>query len=125
MAMQTTRHKILLAALTGLSLSACQGVDLVFNEQVMYTSTDLYKDYTIPDPGLRGCVERAILDGRYTRADQLRHLHCIEAGVESLEGLEQFPALQSLDLTGNYDLPCGEAAGLDRLKKLVLPDQCR
>jgi hypothetical protein len=125
MAISTTWQQRLLAAALGLSLGACQSVDLVFNEQVMYTSTDLYKDYTIPDPGLRGCIERAILDGRYTRADQLRHLHCIEAGVESLEGLEQFPSLQSLDLTGNYDLPCGEAAGLDHLKKLVLPDQCQ
>lgn len=106
-------------------LGSCQGVDVVFNEQVFYTSADLFTEYAIPDPGLSGCVERAILERRLTAADQLRHLHCIEAGVTSLAGLEQFPALESLDITGNYDLPCSELAKVAEIASLIVPDQCQ
>lgn len=106
-------------------LGGCQGVDVVFNEQVMYTSADLFEDYEIPDPGLRGCVERAILEYRITAPTQLRRLHCIEAGVTNLDGLNRFQALERLDLTGNYDLPCSETAKLGELKVLILPDQCQ
>lgn len=116
---------LLLIVLSGCLASGCQGVDVVFNEQVVYTDADLYTDYDIPDPGLRGCVKRAILEGRYSAADQLRHLHCIEAGVVSLDGLERFPNLQRLDLTGNFDLPCAETDKLSTLETLILPDQCQ
>ncbi|MFK7975091.1 MAG: leucine-rich repeat domain-containing protein [Halioglobus sp.] len=106
-------------------LGGCQGVDVVFNETVFYTSTDLFTDYKIPDSGLSGCVERAILEQRMTAPEQLRRLHCIEAGVTSLEGLDQFPKLERLDLTGNYDLPCNEASRLTTVTTLILPEQCQ
>ena len=106
-------------------LVGCQGVDFVLNEQVVYTDADLFTDYEIPDPGLKGCVERAILAGRLTAATQLRDLHCIEAGVVSLTGLTQFPNLQRLDLTGNHDLSCIQVEKFKSLDELILPDQCR
>lgn len=112
-------------AVCALLLSGCQGVDVVFNEQVLYTPTDLFTEYEIPDAGLKGCIERAILEQRLTAAEQLRGLHCIEAGVTTLDGLNQFPALQRLDLTGNHDLPCAESAKAANITTLILPEQCR
>lgn len=120
------RHvRITLAAACFTGIAACQGVDVVFNEQVLHTSTDLFTEYEIPDSGLRGCIKRAILDSRITEPGQLRRLHCIEAGVINLEGLDQFPALERLDLTGNYSLPCTEASRVAEVATLILPDQCQ
>ena len=117
--------RLLLVLLSSCLACACQGVDVVFNEQVVYTDADLYTDYDIPDPGLRGCVERAILERRMSAAQQLRNLHCIEAGVVSLDGLDTFSNLQRLDLTGNFELPCSELDKLPGLDTLILPDQCQ
>ena len=62
-------------------LGACQGYDVKVNEKVVYAPTPLFRDYTVPDPGLNGCLEQAINDDVITRAQQLTTLDCSFAGI--------------------------------------------
>jgi hypothetical protein len=126
-------------------LGACQGYDVKVNEKVVYAPTPLFRDYTVPDPGLNGCLEQAINDDVVTRAQQLTTLDCSFAGIESLElttittlealylddnqivdpvPLGQLPALRHLDLSGNPKLQCPRPGSLAQVTTVILPKHC-
>lgn len=82
-------------------LCACQGYDVKVNEKVVYAPKPLFKDYSVPDPGLARCLEQAINDGVINSAQQLTTLDCSFAGIETLEGLSVFTGLTVLHLSAN------------------------
>ncbi len=103
-------------------LGACQGYDVKVNEKVVYAPTPLFRDYTVPDPGLHGCLEQAINDDVITRAQQLTTLDCSFAGIESLEGLAVFDGLTVLRLSANSVRNLVELTTITTLEALYLDD---
>ncbi|MCB1704673.1 MAG: leucine-rich repeat domain-containing protein [Halioglobus sp.] len=102
--------------------SACQGYDVKVNDKVVYAPKPLFRDFTVPDPGLNGCLEQAINDGVITGAQQLTTLDCSFAGIENLEGLSTFTGLTVLRLSANQVRNLVELATLSRLEALYLDD---
>jgi hypothetical protein len=103
-------------------LSACQGYDVKVNDKVVYAPKPLFRDYTVPDAGLNGCLEQAINDGVITSAQQLTTLDCSFAGIENLEGLSVFKGLTVLRLSANKVRNLVELTTITRLEAVYLDD---
>lgn len=105
-----------------LLLAACQDYDFKVNDKVVYAPTPLFRDYTVPDPGLRSCLEQAINDGVIGSAQQLISLDCSFAGIESLEGLSTFTGLKALRLSANRIRNLVELDKIATLEAVYLDD---
>jgi len=103
-----------------LALSACQDYDFRVNDTVVYTPAPLFRDYQVPDPALRACLQQAIADGEVRAAPQLTQLDCSSAGIESLEGLATFAGLTALRLSSNRIRNLVELGSLPALEELHL-----
>jgi len=108
--------------LSCLLLAACGSYDFTVNDRVVYTPRPLFKDYTIPDPALKRCVDRAVADNNVTQASQLTTLICAESGVEGVEGLGVFTGLELLLLSGNRIRNVAPLGSLTVLVELHLQD---
>lgn len=129
-------------------LMGCNRYQLTFNEQPIHTPPELFTGYRISDPALRDCVAQTIGDLRVTEARGLKRLLCSNAGIATLDGLEVFAALETLnlannaltgiapllampslaqvDLSGNPGLDCEAAAALtDRGVATTMPSHCQ
>jgi Leucine-rich repeat (LRR) protein len=103
-------------------LCACQGYDVKVNEKIVYAPTPLFRDYTVPDPGLNSCLEQVINDGVITNAQQLTTLDCSFAGIENLDGLSVFNGLTVLRLSANNVRNLVEITKITSLEALYLDD---
>ncbi len=103
-------------------LAACGSYDFTVNDRVVYTPRPLFRDYTIPDPALKGCVDRAIADNNVTHASQLATLNCAGSEVERVEGLGVFTGLELLVLSGNRIRDVTALGSLTVLVELHLED---
>lgn len=98
------------------ALFGCERYAVTLNQQPVYTPPPLFSDFSLEDKPLLDCVRQTIMDKKVVRAEQLTVLTCRHAGVRSLQGLAQFPALQELDLSFNQ---LEDAAALANLPKLT------
>lgn len=137
-----------LLVLLPILLMGCNRYQLTFNEQPIHTPPELFTGYRIADPGLRDCVAQTIGDLRVTEARGLKRLLCSNAGIASLDGLQVFAALETLnlasnalttvapllempslaqvDLSGNSGLDCEAAAALTaRGIATTMPSHCQ
>ena len=105
----------LLPLLALLLVGACADYEFSVNDKLVYTPLPLFSDYLLPDTGLQDCVRQTISDEKITRAELLQALNCSHAGIRSLEGLESFTELHTLNL-GNNQL--SDASPLNTLNKL-------
>lgn len=98
----TTLFTLTVLGLT-LELAGCEGYTYTLNQQPVFTPTEtkLFSNYDISDPALKSCTEQAIFDQTVTRASQLTHLNCSNAGISELKGLETFTGLTHINLGGN------------------------
>lgn len=114
-----TIHTLLLSLLV---IVGCQGYDVKINERVVYTPEPLFKDFQVSDLALRTCLEETIAQERITAAEQLYALNCSNAGIESLDGLRQFAALEILRLSSNKVRNLVELDQIPALRELYLDD---
>ena len=105
---------------TSLLTSGCKNYSVSVNENIVYTPASIFKDYRLADPQLHNCVEQTIYDLHITSAEELTRLHCSNAGITSLVGLDKFFALKELNLADNQLADISEIGQLGRLEKLVL-----
>jgi hypothetical protein len=129
-------------------LAGCNRYEVTFNEQPIHTPGKTLTDYDIADPGLRDCIAQTIRDQDVARLTDLKRLVCTNAGIRSLNGLDAFVALETLnlannalatiqplltlpslarvDLSGNPGLVCSEADALTaRGVATTVPAHCR
>ncbi len=66
------------------------------------------------DQALKECVYDAAREQGVTNAEELTTLSCSEAGITDTTGLEQFPGITSIDLSGNDHIACTQ---LDDLRE--------
>lgn len=137
-----------LLVLLPILLMGCNRYQLTFNEQPVHTPPEPFTGYRIADPALRDCVAQTISDLRVTEARGLKRLLCSNAGIASLDGLQIFAALETLnlasnalttvapllempsltqvDLSGNSGLDCEAAVALTaRGIATTMPSHCR
>lgn len=95
------RALLIMVCSSGLLLNGCTGYGITVNEQSVYKPRPLLAVDQITDPNLASCVEQTAADLQISRAEELIQLACTYGGIESLEGLELFTALERLDLSHN------------------------
>ena len=110
----------MLATLLTCLYAGCADYRYTVNERVVYTPAPLFRDYNLPDPGLRNCVHQHIVDAGVTRAAQLTELNCSHAGIEDLSGIEVFAGLAQLGLSNNRLEELASLAEMDSLRELRL-----
>ena len=140
--------KKILLILSLIIISSCNGYQLTFNNQPIYTPPKVYSDFDVKDQALQNCLAQTISDQAITDIRNLRSLNCSHAGIENLEGLTHFKwleiinlsenklrdikplvflgQLQKVDLRGNNSLPCNDLDALEKftLYQLLVPDTC-
>ena len=82
-------------------LSACDRYLVTVNEQPVSQPRPLFSDFEVPDRGLNDCLRQAIADGEIRRPGQLEALTCSHAGIVSLEGIQVFSNLRTVNLANN------------------------
>ena len=103
-----------------LGLTSCKDYTYTLNEQPIFTSPELFSNYDISDTSLKSCTEQAIFDQNVTRANQLTHLNCSNAGISELKGLEIFTSLTHINLSGNKLVQVKPLLFLSQLQMVAL-----
>ena len=93
--------KSVITALLLLTIAGCQDYQLTINDREVYSPPQLFSDYQVPDAALRACIKQTIVDQSIVRAEQLTALVCTYAGIESLQGLNRFTQLTTINLANN------------------------
>ncbi len=129
-------------------LAGCNRYEVTFNEQPIHTPSKALTGYAIADPGLKDCIAQTVRDQGVSHITDLKRLVCTNAGIGSLEGLDAFVALETLnlannalagiqpllalpslarvDLSGNPGLVCADASALTaRGVATTVPSHCR
>jgi Leucine-rich repeat (LRR) protein len=89
--------------------------DITINDRIVYEPASQLPLGGIADPSLEGCLRQTLMDAEISEPGSLEQLNCSNAGIESLEGLEQFDGIRSLKLSGNK---IRNLLALERLKAL-------
>ncbi|MBU1191779.1 MAG: leucine-rich repeat domain-containing protein, partial [Gammaproteobacteria bacterium] len=76
----------------------------------------------LSDPELQQCLEETALSESWTQTEQVTHLACADRNIESASGLDNFPDLTSLDLSGNALMSAAGMHSLTGLVQLLLSD---
>ncbi|WP_146003555.1 hypothetical protein [Kineobactrum sediminis] len=103
-----------------LTINGCQQYDVSFNERVVYSPRPLLDDFTVDDPGLRRCLERAINDRKISSVGELQRLECQGAGIRDITGLGRFSSLSHVDLSDNAISGVEELGVMLELRTLIL-----
>jgi len=105
-----------------LSLGGCARYEVTLNDQPVYSPPALYSQFEVADEALENCLRQTIADKRITQADQLTQLVCRYAGIKSIQGLENFFALEELDLSHNALVDLKPLKSLGKLLRLKIND---
>lgn len=104
----------------------CEGQAVRLNvegvlKRMLYDLTgDPIAGVTLTDLNLQICVGVASEAEGWNTLQEFAHLACVAKGVTSLDGLERFKSLLSLDLSNNQITDVSALRGLTQLQQLVL-----
>jgi hypothetical protein len=110
---------IFLSGLLVTLLNACS-YSVSVNDNLVYTPSSLFTDFSVADANLFRCIEQTISDRKITNPKQLKLLNCSNAGIENLAGLEIFSELEELNLAENNLQRLEPLGQLARLKVVLL-----
>jgi len=82
-------------------ISGCADYAVTFNNKAIITPVALYQSEKIIDNALRNCIEHTIGHQKITDPKMLRTLDCSHAGIEKLDGIQQFLYLSKVRLKNN------------------------
>ncbi|MFA5495461.1 MAG: hypothetical protein WC247_11835 [Porticoccaceae bacterium] len=130
-------------------LSGCNRYQVTLNDRTIHTPPQLFSDFALADTGLQTCADQTIRDRNITQPGELQLLNCSDGDIASLDGIEVFsqintlnlannqlttiapllalPRLSAVNLEGNPRLDCAGAATLAKqvAGQLILPVHCR
>ena len=118
--MYSKHLKHICAVILATALSGCKTYSVSVNNNVVYIPPSLFKDFSIADTHLRDCVEQTIIDKKITKAEDLKHLNCSNAGINNLAGLEKFHSIEQLNLAENNISEIAQISNFSQLKVLIL-----
>ena len=110
----------LLLALSTLCISACSNYRWVLNDRVVYSPIPLLEAVELSDHALGKCINEHISRLGITNISQLEILDCNQYGIQSLDGINQFPALLALKLSHNKISDLKPLKALTELEELYL-----
>lgn len=132
-----------------LCLSGCNRYQITLNERTIHTPPQLFSDFALADAGLQTCADQTIRDRNIEQPGELQLLNCSDGAIASLDGIEVFsqlstlnlannrlttitpllalPNLSAVNLDGNPKLDCAATAALAKQVhgQLILPAHCR
>ena len=82
-------------------LSGCANYAVTLNNKSIITPTVLYQTKKIIDNAFNECVEQTIIDQQIKDPQTLRTIDCGHAGIEKLDGIQQFAALSEVRFQNN------------------------
>jgi hypothetical protein len=110
----------LLLPLVSIALIGCEGYTYTLNEQPVFSPEKLFSNFNITDTALKSCVDQVIFDQKITRANQLTHLNCSNAGISKLDGLEIFSGLTHINFNENDLIEIKPLLSLYQLQVITL-----
>tara|TARA_R110002073_G_scaffold138908_4_gene288729 strand:- start:393 stop:851 length:459 start_codon:yes stop_codon:yes gene_type:complete len=117
---QKSRQYIFLAIC--LLLTGCANYSFDINNNEVYSPPRLFSAFDVSDPALETCIRQTISDQKITTAESLENLTCSHAGIISLNGLNQFSRLVSVNLRSNQIQNVDELLRLTHLQDLDLTE---
>lgn len=90
-----------LVALCAASLIGCNRYQVTLNDRVVAEPPGLLKDYAVVDDKLQLCIEQTIIDRQVHNTDGIETLVCTNGGIKSLEGIELFTRIHTINLANN------------------------
>ncbi|MCD9460165.1 leucine-rich repeat domain-containing protein [Marinibactrum halimedae] len=102
------------------NLTGCEGYQWQVNDRAVYTPPSTLIDIQATDFALRACIDQTIKDQNITSANQLTTLICTNAGIVSIEGLNQFNQLEQVNLANNTISSVSGLIGMSAIVKLSL-----
>lgn len=109
-------------ALAASLIAGCDRYRITLNEQTLSEPLPLFSDFQVADAALRTCLQQAIIDQGIRHKEDLQTLSCSHGGIASLEGIEVFSGLRTLNLGNNQILGIAPLLFLGNLKALNLVD---
>ena len=82
-------------------LFGCANYAVTLNNKSIITPTVLYQTKKIIDNAFNECVEQTIIDQQIKDPQTLRTIDCGHAGIEKLDGIQQFAALSEVRFQNN------------------------
>lgn len=101
-------------------LSGCQNYQVSLNEIAIYQPPAVLTEISATDSGLRACLQQWTTDLAITDPNQLQIVNCSHAGISTLVGLNQFRAIEQLNLADNTIDSLVGVTGLAKLSQLNL-----
>ena len=105
-----------------ISLAGCNKYQVTVNERVISQPAPLLENFRVEDPALARCLEQTINDQLITNQVQLKQLDCAHSGIRSVEGLQQFSRLHTLNLGNNALTSIKPLLFLGELRRLNLKE---
>ena len=82
-------------------LSGCANYAVTLNNKSIITPTVLYQTKKIIDNAFNECVKQTIIDKQIKHPQTLKTIDCSHAGIEKLDGIQQFFALSEVRFQNN------------------------
>jgi len=89
------------AAMMLTTLSGCDRYRVTLNDQIISEPPNLLSSVEVVDPLLASCLEQTIHDQQIRATTDLKVLVCTHAGITSLEGIEKFSSIETINLAQN------------------------
>ncbi|MCK9504004.1 MAG: hypothetical protein M0Q95_07450 [Porticoccaceae bacterium] len=82
-------------------LSACDRYRVTLNDRPISEPLPLFTNFEVADAALQNCLQQAVIDQSIRRKHDLETLICSHAGITSIEGIQLFSSLSTLNLANN------------------------
>ena len=112
----------LVAALMLASLAGCDRYRVTLNDQVISEPPKLLSTVEVVDPLLASCLEQTIQDQQIHTTADLKVLVCTHAGITSLQGIEAFSSIETINLAQNNLTSIAPLVFLGQLKSVNLQE---
>lgn len=90
-----------LASILTLTTSGCDRYRVTLNDATISEPKTYLQNIDIADPSLKACIEQVVADREIRYKEDLTSLNCSHGNVASLEGIQQFNKIHTLNLGNN------------------------
>lgn len=93
--------KVMVLAGLAATISACDRYRVTLNDQSISEPPPVLTDFQVADTALQTCLDQAVKDQGIRRTTDLETLNCSHGNIKSLDGLQLFSRIRTLNLGNN------------------------